>query len=48
MSLIVKPKDACGFVYYSPENDGGFIYKEIMEICDSESSNIIISMDLFR
>ena len=40
-SLIVKPKDACGFVYFS-ENDGGFIYKEIMEICDSESSNIII------
>ena len=46
-SLIVKPKDACGFVYFS-ENDGGFIYKEIMEICDSESSNIIISMDLYE
>ena len=46
-SLIVKPKDACGFVYFS-ENDGGFIYKEIMEICDSESSNIIISIDLYE
>ena len=46
-SLFIKPKDSCGIVYFST-NKGGFIYKEIMEICNSESSNKIISIDLYE